>query len=58
MGITIERSEIHQRRAKDVIKKDGRVKIYVKIVESDLMNQGQKIEIAIEDTGIGISEGD
>ena len=36
--------------------RQGRVKIYVKILEIDLVNKDRKIEISVEDTGIGISD--
>ena len=36
--------------------REGRVKIYVRILESNLVNTDHKIEISVEDTGIGISE--
>ena len=35
---------------------DGGVKIFVRIIESNLVNKNRKIEISVEDTGIGISE--
>ena len=38
--------------------RQGKVKIHVSIIETNLLNKEQKIEISVEDTGIGISEDD